>query len=91
MSRSRAVTQNALVPEATVNVSLLAELDPKTAVPGVIGYFQIEPDGSFHSNLPEHNVVPAQLDERLYRPAIAFTSFAPVPCKLRSSRGSRLV
>ncbi len=32
-----------------------------------------------------------QLYKRLRGPGIAFTSFAPVPCKLRSSRGSRLV
>jgi signal transduction histidine kinase len=48
------VPQNALVPEETLNVSPLAQLGLKTSVPGVIGYFQIDPDGSFHSPmLPE--------------------------------------
>jgi two-component system phosphate regulon sensor histidine kinase PhoR len=51
------VPQNALVPEETLNVSPLAQLALKTTVPGVIGYFQIDPDGSFHSPvLPELNL-----------------------------------
>jgi two-component system, OmpR family, phosphate regulon sensor histidine kinase PhoR len=51
------VPQNALVPEDTLNVSPLAQLALKTTVPGVIGYFQIDPDGSFHSPvLPELNL-----------------------------------
>ena len=51
------VPQNALVPEETLNVSPLAQLALKTTVPGVIGYFQIDPDGSFHSPvLPEFNL-----------------------------------
>ncbi|MGH6804248.1 MAG: ATP-binding protein, partial [Methyloceanibacter sp.] len=45
------VPQNALVPEDTLNVSPLAQLALKTTVPGVIGYFQIDPDGSLHSPL----------------------------------------
>ena len=43
------VPQNALVPEQTLNVSPLAQMAQQTSVPGVIGYFQIDPDGSFHS------------------------------------------
>ncbi|MGH8582106.1 MAG: sensor histidine kinase [Gammaproteobacteria bacterium] len=43
------VPQNKLLPEGTVNVSPLAELAPRTGVPGVIGYFQIDPDGRFRS------------------------------------------
>ncbi len=51
------VPQNALLPEETLNVSPLAQLALKTTVPGVIGYFQIDPDGSFHSPvLPEFNL-----------------------------------
>ncbi len=56
------VPKNALVPESTLNISPLAELGPETTVPGVIGYFQIDPDGSFHSPLlPERDLAGASV------------------------------
>lgn len=46
--------RSALAPESTVNISPLAEPGVETTVPGVIGYFQIDPDGQFRSPvLPE--------------------------------------
>jgi signal transduction histidine kinase len=48
------IPQSALAPESTVNISPLAEPGVETTVPGVIGYFQIDPDGQFRSPvLPE--------------------------------------
>src|SRR5262249_41978336 len=48
------VTANPLLKNSTIVASPLSELPPQSAVPGVIGYFQINPDGSFHSPvLPE--------------------------------------
>ena len=48
------VAANALLQGTTVTTSPLSTLPPSSAVPGVIGYFQISPDGSLHSPvLPE--------------------------------------
>ncbi|MGR9116192.1 MAG: sensor histidine kinase [Gammaproteobacteria bacterium] len=48
------VLENPLLQSATVNLSPLAQLPPKTDIPGLVGYFQIDPDGSFHiPALPE--------------------------------------
>lgn len=48
------VTSNALLQGTAVTTSPLSELPPSSAVPGVIGYFQINPDGSVQSPvLPE--------------------------------------
>ena len=48
------VLENPLLQSTTVNFSPLAELPPKSDMPGLIGYFQIDPDGSFHiPALPE--------------------------------------
>jgi signal transduction histidine kinase len=48
------VTTNPLLQGTAVTTSPLSELPPKSAVPGVIGYFQINPDGSVQSPvLPE--------------------------------------
>ncbi len=48
------VSPNALLQKAPVTTSPLSEIPPKTLVPGVLGYFQIDPDGTFNSPiLPE--------------------------------------
>jgi two-component system, OmpR family, phosphate regulon sensor histidine kinase PhoR len=48
------VTSNPLLQGTAVTTSPLSALPPQSAVPGVIGYFQINPDGSVHSPvLPE--------------------------------------
>lgn len=48
------VLENPLLQSSTVNFSPLAELPPKSDLPGLIGYFQIDPDGSLHlPALPE--------------------------------------
>ena len=44
------VTANPLFKNSAIIASPLSELPPQSAVPGVIGYFQINPDGSL--NLP---------------------------------------
>ena len=50
------VLENPLLQTATVNFSPLSELPPKSDIPGLIGYFQIDPKGSFHiPALPELN------------------------------------
>jgi two-component system, OmpR family, phosphate regulon sensor histidine kinase PhoR len=43
------VTANPLFKNSAIIASSLSELPPQSAVPGVIGYFQINPDGSFNS------------------------------------------
>jgi signal transduction histidine kinase len=43
------VTANSLFKTSAIIASPLSELPPQSAVPGVIGYFQINPDGSFNS------------------------------------------
>ena len=43
------VTANPLLKNSTIITSPLSELPPQSAVPGVIGYFQINPDGSVNS------------------------------------------
>ena len=43
------VTANPLFKNSAIIASPLSELPPQSAVPGVIGYFQINPDGSFNS------------------------------------------
>ncbi len=59
------VPQNKLLPEGTVNVSPLAELAPRTGVPGMIGYFQIDPDGRFRSPVvPERGAETVDPDGR---------------------------
>jgi signal transduction histidine kinase len=48
------VTANPLFKNSAIIASPLSELPPQSAVPGVIGYFQINPDGSVNSPvLPE--------------------------------------
>ena len=48
------VTTNPLLQGTAVTTSPLSELPPRSAVPGVMGYFQINPDGSVQSPvLPE--------------------------------------
>src|SRR5262245_15706943 len=48
------VTANPLFKGSAIVASPLSDLPPQSTVPGVIGYFQINPDGSFHSPvLPE--------------------------------------
>jgi signal transduction histidine kinase len=48
------VSANPLLQGVAVTTSPLSELPPRSAVPGLIGYFQINPDGSLHSPvLPE--------------------------------------
>ena len=48
------VAARPLLQSAAVTTSPLSELPPKSAVPGLLGYFQINPDGSLHSPvLPE--------------------------------------
>lgn len=42
------VLENPLLQSSTVNFSPLAQLPPKSEIPGLLGYFQIDPDGSFH-------------------------------------------
>ena len=50
------VLENTLLQSTSVNFSPLSQLPPKSDIPGLIGYFQIEPDGSFHiPALPEFN------------------------------------
>jgi hypothetical protein len=43
------VTTNPLLQGTAVTTSPLSELPPRSTVPGVIGYFQINPDGSVQS------------------------------------------
>jgi signal transduction histidine kinase len=43
------VTANPLFKNSAIIASPLSELPPQSAVPGVIGYFQINPDGTFNS------------------------------------------
>lgn len=48
------VLENPLLQSTMVNFSPLADLSPNTDIPGLIGYFQINPDGSFQiPALPE--------------------------------------
>lgn len=48
------VASRPLLKGTTVTTSPLSELPPKSAVPGLLGYFQMNPDGSLHSPvLPE--------------------------------------
>ncbi len=50
------VLENRLLQSSTVNFSPLSELPPKTDLPGLIGYFQIDANGMFHiPSLPELN------------------------------------
>jgi len=42
------VTANPLFKNSAIIASPLSELPPQSAVPGVIGYFQINPDGTFN-------------------------------------------
>jgi signal transduction histidine kinase len=50
------VLDNSLLQSTTVNLSPLSELPPKSDIPGLVGYFQIAPDGSLHiPALPELN------------------------------------
>jgi len=57
------VLENSLLQSTTVNFSPLSAVPPKSDMPGLIGYFQVDPDGSFHiPALPELN---AQLQTNL--------------------------
>ena len=48
------VLENQLLQSTSVNFSPLSKLPPKSDIPGLIGYFQIEPNGTFHiPALPE--------------------------------------
>jgi len=48
------VLENKLLQSTSVNLSPLSALPPKSDIPGLIGYFQIDPDGTFHiPALPE--------------------------------------
>ncbi|NOQ16235.1 MAG: hypothetical protein GQ581_04180, partial [Methyloprofundus sp.] len=42
------VLENRLLQSATVNFSPLSAIPPKSDIPGLVGYFQVDPDGSFH-------------------------------------------
>lgn len=43
------VLESPLLQSKGVTFSPLSELPPESDVPGIVGYFQIDPDGSFHS------------------------------------------
>ncbi len=45
------VTQNAWMPQKGVRYSPLSDLPAKSAIPGLIGYYQINPDSSFQTPL----------------------------------------
>ncbi|NOQ15280.1 MAG: hypothetical protein GQ583_12490 [Methyloprofundus sp.] len=48
------VLENQLLQSTSVDFSPLSELPPKSDIPGLIGYFQIDPNGTFHiPALPE--------------------------------------
>lgn len=48
------ILENPLLQSATVKFSPLSEIPPRSSVPGLMGYFQINPDGSFGTPaLPE--------------------------------------
>ncbi|WP_084191000.1 sensor histidine kinase [Methylomarinum vadi] len=52
------VSANPLIESSAIKFSPLSEVPPKTDIPGIVGYFRIDPDGSFHiPALPEleHN------------------------------------
>ena len=50
------VLENQLLQSTSVNFSPLSKLPPKSNIPGLIGYFQIDPNGTFHiPALPELN------------------------------------
>lgn len=74
------VSTNTLVPKPAVRFSPLAELPPKTEFPGVIGYFQINPDGSFHTPfLPD-------TEEALLRPDTVGVSAEELQRRVRTHR-----
>ncbi|MGR8935067.1 MAG: sensor histidine kinase [Gammaproteobacteria bacterium] len=45
------ILENPLLKAPTVNFSPLSEIPPRSSVPGLMGYFQINPDGSFGTPL----------------------------------------
>jgi len=45
----RYLSTSSLFSKGSLSFSPLSELPPRVAVPGIIGYFQIDPDGSLHS------------------------------------------
>jgi len=50
------VLENRLLQSSTLNFSPLSELPPKSDIPGLVGYFQIDSNGVFHiPALPELN------------------------------------
>ncbi len=50
------VLENSLLQSSTLNFSPLSELPPKSDIPGLVGYFQIDSNGVFHiPALPELN------------------------------------
>lgn len=68
------ILENPLLQTATVNFSPLSRFPPESTVPGLIGYFQIDPDGSLHTPvLPEmDNIRQARLSQRELRKRMAF-------------------
>jgi CheY-like chemotaxis protein len=59
------VLESPLLLSEGVTFSPLFELPPENDVPGIVGYFQIDPDGSFHSPvLPSRDTVPLMQHRR---------------------------
>lgn len=51
------IAGNKLVQQMGLSFSPLSQYPPDSSIPGIVGYFQIDPDGSFHSPvLPELNI-----------------------------------
>lgn len=42
------ILENQLLQSTSVDFSPLSEIPPKSAIPGLIGYFQVDPGGTFH-------------------------------------------
>ncbi len=71
------VLENRLLQSTSINFSPLSKMPPQSTVPGLIGYFQIDPDGSFHiPALPEispeqQSALPTELSPAALKERIA--------------------
>ncbi len=81
------VAERAVPQQEGLNLSPLADFPVQSPIPGILGYFQIDPDGSFHSPLlPEGEpeiAVPQRGEREEMRDRLATllegSSFSPTP------------
>ncbi len=81
------VADRAVPQQEGLNLSPLADFPVQSPIPGILGYFQIDPDGSFHSPLlPDEDpgiAVPQRGEREEMRNTLATllegSSFAPTP------------